>query len=176
MSRRADLGSALVWFGLGAAITVAAWRMDRLGHQGISPWSAPGVTPGAIGVLMMLFALALGAQALRGGAGGAEEQATTPADFGDRAVASTAPPGSAWGTLVAAVLCVLFVFLSLGRGAPFAVEAAVFIALFTSFFSWRIWRDEGRVERGLARTLAIAIAAAVFISWLFEQVFLVRLP
>jgi len=170
MSRRADLGSALVWFGLGAAITVVAWRMDRLGHQGISPWSAPGVTAGAIGVLMMLFALALGAQAMRGGAESIRREEAGAAN------APTLPPGSGWGTLVAAVLCVLFVVLSLGRGAPFAVEGAVFITLFTSFFSWRVWRDEGRVGRGLIQTLAIAIGAAVFISWLFEQVFLVRLP
>ena len=52
MSRRAELGTALIWFGLGAAIAVASWRMDRLGHLGINPWSVPGLTPGAIGTIM----------------------------------------------------------------------------------------------------------------------------
>ena len=180
MSRRADVVSALVWFVVGAAITVAAWRMDRLGHQGISPWSAPGVTPGAIGVLIMVFAAALGARAMRGGGGEAESNADAGearADAGARSLDTTGPPpGSGWRTLMAAALCVLFAGASLGRGIPFVVEGAVFIALFTAFFSWRVWREEGRVGRGLAQTVAIAIGAAVFISWLFEQVFLVRLP
>jgi uncharacterized membrane protein YfcA len=55
-------------------------------------------------------------------------------------------------------------------------EAALFIVLFTSVFSWSQWRKEDRLLRGLATALAVAIAAALFISWLFESVFLVRLP
>ncbi len=176
MSRRADAGSALVWFGLGAAITVAAWRMDRLGHQGISPWSAPGVTPGAIGVLMMLFALALGLQAMRKGLVGDSDTGEDLAHAEQGPVATAATLGSGGRTVVAALLCVLFAGVSLGRGVPFVVEGAIFIVVFTSFFSWRVWREEGRVGRGVAQTLAVAIGAAAFISWLFEQVFLVRLP
>ncbi len=34
----------------------------------------------------------------------------------------------------------------------------------------------GRVARGLVQTLAVAVGASAFISWLFESVFLVRLP
>jgi hypothetical protein len=55
-------------------------------------------------------------------------------------------------------------------------EAATFIFLFTSVFSWSQWRADGRVLRALATTLATAILASLLISWLFESVFLVRLP
>ena len=177
MSRRGEIGSALVWFGLGAAIAVVSWRMDRLGHLGINPWSVPGLTPGALGVLIMVFALALGWQALRAGAapeteapGGridadADAEAEAEADVG----AGAAPvEGSARRTLVAGV--------TLGRGVPFVVEGSVFVFVFTALFSWSSWRAEGRVGRGLAQTLAIAVVACVLISWLFERVFLVRLP
>ena len=42
-------------------------------------------------------------------------------------------------------------------------------------FSWGEWRAAGRVARGLLQTLAVAVCASAFISWLFESVFLVRL-
>ena len=56
------------------------------------------------------------------------------------------------------------------------IESAVFVFLFTTVFSWSQWRAENRVLKGLATTLAIALVASLFISWLFESVFLVRLP
>ena len=187
MSRRGEVGSALVWFCLGAVIAVAAWRMDRLGHLGINPWSVPGLTPGALGILMMLFALALGWQALRAGrTRGADAPNADAADVADAvrvdavsadaASADAAPAGSARRTLVAGALCVGFAGLSLGRGVPFVVEGTVFVFVFTALFSWSSWRAEGRVGRGLAQTLAVAIVACVLIAWLFERVFLVRLP
>ena len=194
MSRRGEVGSALVWFGLGALIAAASWRMDRLGHLGINPWSVPGLTPGALGILMMLFALALGWQALRAGATGTTDRpepgaadavpagagpaATVSADAlsADASPADTAPAGSARRTLLAGALCVGFAGLSLGRGVPFVVEGTVFVFVFTALFSWSSWRTEGRVGRGLAQTLAVAVVACVLIAWLFERVFLVRLP
>jgi hypothetical protein len=175
MSRRGEIGTALAWFGFGAVVCVASWRMDRLGHQGINPWSAPGLTPGAIGLLIMAFALALGWQAWRAAPGdGAEAVGMAP----DEGSAADAPPpaGSAARTLLAGALCVLFAGISLGRGVPFVVEGAVFILAFTAVFSWPTWRAENRIGRGLAQTALIAVVSAVLISWLFEQVFLVRLP
>lgn len=177
MSRRGEIGSALVWFGLGAAIVVASWRMDRLGHLAINPWSVPGLTPGALGVLIMLFALALGWQALRAGAAGDPVVDAGEGDAIDPAVpGEAAPEGSARRTLVAGALCVLFAGVTLGRGVPFVVEGTVFVFVFTTLFSWSGWRAEGRVGRGLAQTLAVAVVSCVLIAWLFERVFLVRLP
>lgn len=168
MSRRGEVGTALVWFVLGAAIAVVSWRMDRLRHLDVNPWSVPGLTPGAIGVLMMAFALVLGWRALR----------TSAADpTSDSASAAASPvAGESRRTIVAGALCVLFAGVSLGHGLPFVVEGAVFVFAFTSIFSWRAWRDEGRIGRGLAQTMVVSVVAAIVISWLFESVFLVRLP
>ena len=175
MSRRGEIATALIWFALGAAIAVASWRLDRLGHLGINPWSVPGLTPGAIGVLIMLFSLVLGWQAW--GAAGAP-QTPAPGERADADDGAGAAPaeGSARRTLVAGVLCVLFAGVTLGRGVPFVVEGSVFVFVFTALFSWSSWRAEGRVGRGLAQTLAVAVVACVSIAWLFERVFLVRLP
>jgi hypothetical protein len=166
MTRRQEYLNAGVWATLGAVILVASWRMDRLATMNIDPWSVPGLTPGVVGALMIVLALALALQARRAGADPGHEE-DRPADPAD---------GGTLRTLVAMVLCVLFAGITLGHGLPFAVEGAIFIFAFTAVFSWRTWRDENRIARALAQTVAVAVIAAALIAWLFESVFLVRLP
>jgi len=162
MSRRDELRSAGVFAVLGAVMLIASWRMDRLVDRGIDPWSVPGLTPGVVGALIVLLALALAWQARRLPDAPAQGEAQAP--------------GSARRTLAAVALCVLFAGVTLGHGLPFVVEGAVFIFVFSALFSWREWRAAQRVGRGLAQTLAVAVLASALISWLFESVFLVRLP
>jgi hypothetical protein len=161
--RRDELLNAGVFGTLGAVILAASWRMDRLADRGIDGWSVPGLTPGVVGALMILLSLALAWKAR------SASDAPVPDD-------KAAAPGSARRTLAAVVLCVLFAGITLGHGLPFVVEGAVFIFVFTALFSWHEWRVERRICRGLAQTLAVAVLASAFISWLFESMFLVRLP
>ena len=163
MSRRDEYVNAGVWAALGAVILVASWRMDRLATMNIDPWSVPGLTPGVVGALMIVLAIALALQARR-----------TADDPGSDAAAPGS--GATLRTLAAMTLCVLFAGITLGHGLPFLVEGALFIFAFTAVFSWRVWRDEKRITRGLAQTFAVAVLASALISWLFESVFLVRLP
>jgi len=168
MSRRAELMSAALWVAFGGVIVAASWRMDRLDKLSINPWSAPGLTPGIVGVLIVVFALALAWQAI-----GAPETAE------DESASESNPipaAGSARRSLVAMLFCVLFAGASLGHGLPFVVDGALFIFAFVAAFSWTTWRAERRIARALVQTLGVAIAASGFISWLFESVFLVRLP
>jgi hypothetical protein len=162
MARRDELLSAGVFAAAGAAILIASLRMDRLTDRGIEAWSAPGLTPGVVGVLMIVLSLVLGWQALRASAQPADDEAPVP--------------GAVRRTGLALMLCVLFAGITLGHGTPFVVEGTVFIFVFTTLFSWADWRAAGRVGRGLAQTLVVALCASAFISWLFESVFLVRLP
>ena len=53
-SARADLYGGLFWIALGSAIAVGSWRMDRLEHMGVSFYTAPGLVPGILGLLMIL--------------------------------------------------------------------------------------------------------------------------
>ena len=161
MANRGDLLGAGVFAAAGAAILIASLRMDRLTERGIEVWSAPGLTPGVIGALMIVLSLVLGAQALR-----------APAEVPD----NDADPGSLRQGLLALVLCVAFAGITLGHGTPFVIEGAIFIFVFIGLFSWREWRAAGRVARGLLQAAAVAVGASLFISWLFESVFLVRLP
>jgi len=160
--RRGDLLDAGVFAAAGAAILVASLRMDRLTDRGIQAWSAPGLTPGVVGTLIIVLSLVLGWQAVRAPARAKDDEA--------------AVPGAMRRAGLALLLCVVFAGITLGHGTPFVIEGAVFIFVFTTLFSWTEWRAAGRAARGLAQTLAVAIAASAFISWLFESVFLVRLP
>ena len=128
MSRRSELAGAAAWGVLGAVILVASWRMDRLADRGINPWSAPGLTPGVVGGLMILLALALALQS------GRERE---PSD-------GAASPGSLRRTLLAVVLCVGFAGFTLGHGLPFVVEGAAFVFVFATLFSLPLWREQGR--------------------------------
>lgn len=174
MSRRGDAVSALAWAVLGAGVLVASWRMDRLTHLGIEPWAAPGLLPGVVGALMIGFAAALGWSAWRA----RPDDAPAVALAAEPTPAAEADGGSAGlrGAVLAAALCIAFAGLGLGRGLPFATEAAAFVLIFIAAFSWRRWRAERRVGRGLAVAAVVALVSAHAIAALFESVFLVRLP
>jgi hypothetical protein len=152
-SARADLYGGLGWVALGAAIVIASWRMDRLESQHINPYSAPGLVPGVLGVLMALFGGTLALRALVGKA----PQMTAVAL--DRA--------GVLRTILAATLCIAFAAGLLGHGLPFVATAAAFIFSFVLAFAER---------RRIIRAAAIAVIAAMLIAYLFGDIFLVRLP
>jgi hypothetical protein len=156
---RADLGFGLGWAAFGAVVLVAAWRMDRLESLHINPWSAPGLMPGVLGALMILFGAALALRAFAQGALGAR---------------SAASAISARRIGLALVLCIAFAAGMLGRGWPFWLTSFGF--LLVAIFVFRLLDGERASARLVATTAAIALAAAVAISLVFERVFLVRLP
>lgn len=176
MSRRSDYLSAAFWAVLGVGITVASWRLDRLESLAINPWSVPGLTPGVVGVLMILLALALGLQTRHRPPAAAAPPRPAAQPHGALEAGGEKPAGDLLRTLAAGTLCVLFAGLLLGRGLPFALLASTFVFLFISAFSWPQWRAEGRILRKLLLTLVISLLACFAIAWLFESVFLVRLP
>jgi hypothetical protein len=160
MRRGADPYFAIGWIVFGAAVLAGSWRMERLENLHINPWSVPGLMPGVLGALMMGFGAALGLRALR--------RRGAPAD-GDAA--------SVPRILLAIGLCVGYAAGLLGHGLPFWMTSAAFIFVAVLAFRW-LDRDPGTppLVRLAASSAAIAVGAALAIGFLFEQVFLVRLP
>ncbi len=158
MTSAADRIYGAGWVALGAAILAASWRMDRLENLNVNPWSVPGLMPGTLGALMVLFGTALVVRASSADAGGA------PVALGGR-------------TWLALALCISFATGLLGHGLPFWLTAAGF--LFVAILAFR-WLDReadappfGRIALASA---VIALAASGTISLLFQEVFLIRLP
>ena len=185
---RGDVAVGIAWAMLGALIAVASWRMDRLETMHINPWSAPGLVPGFLGAMMVVFGsvLAWKSRASRTAAAArraapAATTATTGAHAGVHAgVHAHADAGAptlsqAPRTLLAVGLCLAFAGGLLGRGLPFVLTAAAFVFVWIVAFRWRTWPPTGRL-RGVATAAAIAIGASTVIAYLFQAVFLVRLP
>lgn len=153
----------LGWFAFGAAVLVASWRMDRLESLHINPWSAPGLMPGLLGALMMLFGAALG---VRGLAQGALRERGSSRDVSARRIG------------LALILCFAFAAGLLGHGLPFWLTTSAF--LFVAILVFRVLDRDAESPSSPGRlalsTAAIALAAAIVISLVFESIFLVRLP
>jgi hypothetical protein len=158
---------AFSWIALGIAIAVGAFRMDRLAHLNVEPWSAPGLVPGVLGVLIAAFGalLAWGERKAAGDAA-ARQPIAGPA---------TEPPVVARLAGVLALVAV-FVFGLLGRGLPFVATSSALVFAWIALLRWRQWRADGRLARGLAGAATIALGACLAIAHLFQDVFLVRLP
>ena len=171
---------AFGWIAFGLAVAIASWRMDRLAHLRISPYSIPGLVPGILGMLMVVFGSVLLARAKAASRAAANGAGASTQDRID------APPGTrrnregSMNALAAAVLCVIFAAGFLGRGLPFTATAAGFILIFVMWFNWRESATgtfaTGGLTRSILQAAAVALGAAFIIAWLFADVFLVRLP
>ncbi len=159
---RVDLVAALVWIAFGGAVTVGAWRMDRLEHLHINRYEVPGLVPGLLGAAMLLLGATLALRSLR------------RATRADSPAAPPEPLGPLAGVLAATLL---YAGVLVGHGLPFWLATFGFVAGFI------FWFDRAR-QSALGRTTAKqAVLAAVYgactsavVTLVFEQVFLVRLP
>ncbi|MCX7231415.1 MAG: tripartite tricarboxylate transporter TctB family protein [Burkholderiales bacterium] len=169
---------ALGWIVLGVAIAIGAFRMDRLAQMNIEPWSAPGLVPGLLGVLIAVFGAVL-AWRERGGAAAAAAAPESGAAAGPAVPDDPDTPSPRAVALrigAVLVLCAVFVFGLLGRGLPFVATASALVFAWIAMLRLPEWRAAGTVARGLAGAAAIALGACFTIAHLFQDLFLVRLP
>ena len=168
VSAQADFIAAWLWVGFGLAVMIAAWRMDRLESQGATPYTAPGLVPGILGAVLLLFGLLLALRAARAGGNRLRTIRWAP-DGQTRAVAMRVGALLALGLAYAAGL--------VGHGGiPFWLATFVFVAIFILVFDWTRRRDAGQTTRGVLFAVAIGAGTAFVVSYVFQEVFLVRLP
>ena len=169
ISPRTDLRTAFVWIALGALIVFGSWRMDRLEHQGATLYSAPGLWPGIIGLLLALFGMGLAWRSI-------ERARTTP---WNAALPDDAVLVPAWRFRLATAMFFTYALLLVGHGLPFWVGTALFVTAFVAVF-----RRADRIANGEAPQprkdylLAVICGAvtAVLVAQVFEKLFYVRLP
>jgi Tripartite tricarboxylate transporter TctB family len=159
----ADLISAVAWLAVAVAIVVLSWRMDRLAHLQISIYAAPGFVPGVLGAALALMAAVLFVRTIRQGA---LADARWPA-LGLR---------PHWRLLVVLGLSLAFAAGVVGSGVPFWLAAALYTAAFV--FVFRI--ADGGGGEAMMRAAAVAVVhgavSGVIIHYVFQELFLVRLP
>jgi putative tricarboxylic transport membrane protein len=164
---RADLITGVVLLAFGLAALAESWGMPRLEERNINPWTAPGIVPGMLGIIIAVLGAAL---AVRSFAAGALHARAAP-PTADRAEARA----SFWRLAICAVLCFVYAVLMVGYIA-FLPATGIFVFVFIAAFEWNPADTSAVRLRKLAAAAVIAAASAGVISYSFEKLFLVRLP
>jgi len=166
---RTDLRGAFGWIALGAIVVFESWRMDRLTQQGAELFTAPGLWPGVIGLVIALLGGVLAWRSLQrariAGWHAAEEDDTVYA------------PTSQF--TLAAALFFAYALLLVGHGLPFWLGTALFVTAYVFVFrrADRMTGARAGTTRGdLILAIACGISTAVVVSLVFERLFFVRLP
>ena len=165
-SPRRDLQGGVVWTGLGCAMTVLSWQMDRMTQQGATLHTAPGLWPGIVGACLAalggMLMLRSWRRAQRIGWDAAEADNTDYAPLSSFALATA--------------LFFVYALLLVGRGLPFWLGSALFVSAFVFLFQHARRKAEGQVVRGVVVALACGVLTSLAVTYVFEQLFYVRLP
>ncbi|MGD9921679.1 MAG: tripartite tricarboxylate transporter TctB family protein [Pseudorhodoplanes sp.] len=159
----ADLLSGGVWLALAIGIVILSWKMDRLTHLQATIYTAPGLVPALLGIAIAIMGVLLILRSIRAGALG---EAQLP----------RFSPRAHWRILSAVALCLAFALGLLGSGLPFWLAAAIFIATFVFVFQFEEREAAGTLLRGAAYAAVFGLICGGSIHYVFQELFLVRLP
>ena len=163
-----DRIQGLVWFAFGAAVLYGSWAMDRLESLKIPPATAPGVPTGLLGICFMAFALVL-----------LFRRDFTPfgADDVQQSGESSQDEGFEWRRLALSwILCMTYAGVLLGRGLPYWLLTTAFLFVHVLLLDES---DQVPARPNLQRLMLAAIlapAVALTVTFVFQRLFLVRLP
>lgn len=166
---RNDLRGAFVWIAFGAIVVFASWRMDRLAQQGAELYTAPGLWPGIIGLLIAALGGVLAWRSVQR-ANESRWDAVAPDD-------TVYAPTSRF--VLAVAMFFTYALLLVGRGIPFWLGTALFVTSYVFVFrrADRMTGASTGTPRGDAILAVVCgVATAVVVSLVFEKLFFVRLP
>lgn len=155
---RADLFGGAGWVAFGLWILIEALRMDRFKSMGASVYTMPGFVPGMIGVVIIALGLILAARGWRKQAA-IQDPAVLTGPLINRRIALMLP------------LTLVYAAALLGR-LPFWLATALFVAGFT----WAFTPPEQPKLRRVITALASGAITTAMVIFVFQEIFLVRLP
>ena len=164
---KADFVTGLMLIALGIATVVASLEMPRFAELEINPYTVPGLVPGALGLVILILGAALFIRAARAG--------------GWRLMERAAGRGSWWsdpGTrnlALAAALCLAYAAGLVGH-VPFWLATSLFVAAFVAAFEWPLARTHAERLRRVAFAVIFAAVISAAVTFVFQEIFLVRLP
>ena len=182
---RADLIIGLIFVAFGAFVVLESQGMPRYANIGANPVTAPGLVPSMLGGILAALGLIMATRAALALRAGAREPAgPTPTEvFGVEAPIEEAPPSyipeaknagrNRFVTMLAASL--LFAAVAVGR-LPFWLATFLFVFLTITLLERQRFGGGRAAWVRLAAAVAIAGGAAWVVPYVFESIFLVRLP
>lgn len=162
-SPRADLWGGIVWIAVGLTIFWGSWIMDRLPHFHIQFYTVPGLLPGILGLVIALMGVILLGRAIRAGALGS----ILPGHFAF---------ADHWRLAFTLGWSVFYAGVVVAGLVPFWLSTAVYVAFFVIVFQYEERRASNQLRRGLAIAAAHGLLSGLIIYYVFEDLFLVRLP
>lgn len=160
---RADFRFSIVLIALGIATVIESLRMPRFAELDVEVYTAPGLVPGVLGLIILTLGGALCLRAARAGG-------WRPAGGGLR----LADPAMR-RLLLSLALCLGYAGGLVGQ-MPFWLATFVFAALFVLVFEWPLAQDRAARVRGVAFALVFGVLLSAAVSYVFQEIFLVRLP
>lgn len=158
---RADFITGVVLSVIGLGAFVVSLDMPRFEERNVNPYTVPGLVPGALALVLVLLGGLLAGRAIRAGAWRTRRASAAPA----------APDLRQIGLTLALTLGYAGVLV--GR-LPFWLATFLFVFAFVVVFEWRD-RGAGRARR-IAFATVYAAGLAALVTYVFQEVFLVRLP
>ncbi len=158
-----DLVTGAGFLALAAAIMIGAWQMDRLQHLQASVYTMPGLVPGLLGGSIGFMAILLMARALRSGS--LAQAAWPKVRLSDH-----------WRLIAILALSLIYAIGLIGRGLPFWLASALYVAVTVFVFQFADRRRNGTLVRGVIFAVAFGLISGLVIHYAFQDLFLVRLP
>lgn len=162
-----DFLFSIVLLALGLFIVQQSYAMPTYVHLGAHLLTSPGLTPGILGVILVI----LGAILFHRSGQALGWSLSVPRDVDD-------PEEMRAGRnrfLLAAFLTLGFAGGMVGN-VPFAPSVMVFVFLFVFLFEWPLCESRAQKIRMTAIAAALAVAVGLIVPYIFVEIFLVRLP
>lgn len=166
-SPRADLRQSIGWIAFGIVVIVLSWRMDRLERQDINPYTVPGLLPGFLGLAVLSFGALMLLRSWR-----RLRDAAPPAPH----VRTPLERTEAKRIAIVLVLCVGYAAGLVGRGLPFWLATSIFVAAAIGVLQFSGRSAKRQRVRGLVFAVATGVATGAITTFVFQDLFLVRLP
>ncbi|HEX7003606.1 MAG TPA: tripartite tricarboxylate transporter TctB family protein [Trueperaceae bacterium] len=168
MTSRQDFYTALVLIVFSGAVVFESLRMPVFEQRGGTMLTAPGLVPGALGIILALCGLILLVRSLL--ARKPHESRNLEAE----SVEEGTP--AAWSRLITMAVLSIGYAGGLVGWLPFWMATFIFVSLSVAIFEWNPRNPPGKRYRLLGFALVEGLLAGLAVSYIFEQIFLVRLP
>ncbi len=161
-----DFITSIVLIAFSLSVIVSSYTMPRLERRGIDPFSAPGVVPGLIGIILLVLALILFIRSVRHGG-----YLILP----DRSEQKSAHRGAALRVGLTLALSLIYAIGLLGH-IDYTSGTLLYIFVFIVLFEYRWGEPVSSQLKVLGYALLQALIASLLISIVFRKLFLVDLP
>ena len=161
-----DFLTSRVLIAFSLSVIVSSYTMPRLERRGIDPFSAPGVVPGMIGIILLVLALILFIRSVRHGG---------YLIFRPRSQEESVHRGAVLRVGLTLVISLIYAIGFLGR-IDYTIGTLLYIFTFIVLFEYRWGEPFSSQLKTLGYALLQALIAALLITMVFRKLFLVDLP